>query len=610
MKKQFFFSMLAAAAMMASCSSDREVADSLETTEANGYIAVTINLPTTGVTRAANDVYDDGLANEYKVDDACLVLFDGADEATATFHSAYDLNTMDKVDDVDNDDITTSYTKATKISGSISGNLYGLVLLNYKGFCVQSGTNLTIDGTSLSGKTFAQVNGLISNKAFYKSATKDYFFMTNAALCTQIGGTTGNPSTLIPANVQILARLDKSKIMDTEALAKSNPVGSIYVERAVAKATLSSVVASTDPINVHNSTAENLVVSNVAWALSNTESSSFVVRNLGASTPWWAYTSSELLSENYRFVGHVRAGTTSVQPEEDLYRTYWCIDPKYADDKTYSPLGSDPSNSAGVANPLYCYENTFDIDHQNYKNTTSAIIKCQLGDGSTFYTLNGENKLYKTLADVESYSRQYIINDSRIVSAFTTALHPSKSANLATDLTVTFARESATGLRKVTAITVNVDASEVDAGDDTKRFKAMPSIDAAVISDVIAKVNAYYQIAEYTGGVNYYEYRFMQFASNTPAEDLAPWSKTGTVNTTDLSYEHKPADYLGRYGMVRNNWYDFDITAIKHLGSPVIPNHTTIGDGDTPDDNSNEDKYIAVKINVLSWAKRLNHVTF
>mgnify|MGYP003514598717 CR=1 FL=1 len=40
-------------------------------------------------------------------------------------------------------------------------------------------------------------------------------------------------------------------------------------------------------------------------------------------------------------------------------------------------------------------------------------------------------------------------------------------------------------------------------------------------------------------------------------------------------------------------------TAIKKIGSPVVPDITT---DNTPDDNI--DAYISVKINVLSWAKR------
>ena len=54
--------------------------------------------------------------------------------------------------------------------------------------------------------------------------------------------------------------------------------------------------------------------------------------------------------------------------------------------------------------------------------------------------------------------------------------------------------------------------------------------------------------------------------------------------------------------MVRNNWYNIDLTGIKHIGKPSVPEIPT----DTPDDEI--DSYLKVRINVLSWAKRTQSV--
>ena len=61
-----------------------------------------------------------------------------------------------------------------------------------------------------------------------------------------------------------------------------------------------------------------------------------------------------------------------------------------------------------------------------------------------------------------------------------------------------------------------------------------------------------------------------------------------TNNTTTQAYSADAATavggssanaaFLGRYGMVRNNWYDINITSITHVGSPVIPDLTTNAD--------------------------------
>jgi hypothetical protein len=64
--------------------------------------------------------------------------------------------------------------------------------------------------------------------------------------------------------------------------------------------------------------------------------------------------------------------------------------------------------------------------------------------------------------------------------------------------------------------------------------------------------------------------------------------------------------------MVRNNWYDVDVTAINNFGYPADPsgqvNNPDFDDPNTPDDNIQE--YISAKIHVLSWAKRTQSWSF
>ena len=100
MKKQFGFPlMLASALAFSACSSD-DVADKgskdISALTDGGYVKMNINLPS----RAANGGFrstdqdghvslEDGLEKEYKVKDATLILFQGNDEASARFHSAY-----------------------------------------------------------------------------------------------------------------------------------------------------------------------------------------------------------------------------------------------------------------------------------------------------------------------------------------------------------------------------------------------------------------------------------------------------------------------------------------------------------------------------------------
>ena len=64
-----------------------------------------------------------------------------------------------------------------------------------------------------------------------------------------------------------------------------------------------------------------------------------------------------------------------------------------------------------------------------------------------------------------------------------------------------------------------------------------------------------------------------------------PWASTATMtnNSTAQAYQADGSAtaeqrYLGRYGVVRNNWYTVNITSVTHVGYPVIPELTTDAD--------------------------------
>ena len=83
MKKSMFFvgAMIAAGLSFTACSSDNDAVqeetslNSKFDAQGNAYVNIAINLPTTRGTRA-NEVYDNGLASEYDVKDAVLVVYE------------------------------------------------------------------------------------------------------------------------------------------------------------------------------------------------------------------------------------------------------------------------------------------------------------------------------------------------------------------------------------------------------------------------------------------------------------------------------------------------------------------------------------------------------
>lgn len=264
MKFNKFIYATMAAALLAACSDKDVVADGPDNGTitvpegGDGFVAVRINLPTQPAMtapRAANDNFDDGTPNEYKVSNGALLLFTGADEETAVFKSIYALNLDPWYDDADKDNITTSSLVSVKIlnpAGS-GDKIYGLVALNYTGvMSIGEGNTLTIDGATFTGDFKAFVN-TVSQKPFYTgsgSGATD-FFMINAPVST-----VNQNSATAPTDKNVSTLVDiTGGVKATRAEAESNPAGSFFVERAVAKALQSPALPQTLQIKLLTITA-------------------------------------------------------------------------------------------------------------------------------------------------------------------------------------------------------------------------------------------------------------------------------------------------------------------------------------------------------------------
>ena len=638
MKKLSFLAFAAVGLLLGACSSDKDVVvdENVWNGDGDGYMAISINLPTApSASRAANDVYDDGLAAEYNVQDAALLLFTGTSESGATLMSAQPLTLPFPETDEDHsddpaDNITTSYQAVAKVSGTVTGNLYALVVLNYKNVLNISGgtaknveTDVAVTDLASIQSTAAQIvsgNETFTNKG--SNATANYFFMTNALLqnlgSTQTSTEPTKTAAPAPANIQTLAIVDANKIYRTEAEAKSNPAADVYVERAVAKATLSATATTIDD-NIDSQT--DLQVTVLEWAIDNIEPKSFIVRNPGDNA-YIAYSSEAFGTDNvYRFVGDKAMGITATLHNYyvPVYRHYWAIDPYY--NVNYTTRTSADNNLLLAApkyvdtnTPLYCNENTFDVPNQTYGNTTRAIIKCTT-NGGTFYTVNGGQTRYS-----ENDAKSYLVTD--IVE--NTDFQDKIKGCLLSGHSYTFSKNSIVPTYTVDE-NAQVKVSSIALGSDiTATDFDMTAIAALDFSAEIASANDNFVVLKYTDGIVYYEARFEHFANTyyektltsafaaaaaKTAGDLAPWNcwePDGKKPTSTNAYPagtSKTAEenYLGRYGMVRNNWYDVSIGAFKKLGSPVDPKGKVDNPG-TPDDNVED--YISVKIHVLSWAKR------
>lgn len=595
MKKLIFPAVAALALGLASCSSD-EVnpgnGGGQPSFAQGGYAKVAINLPSqSGSNRGKNDDFEDGLASEYKVKQATLILFQGTKEADAEFHSAYNLNvSMEDYEDTPNQ--ITSTTKIVKRinNGDLSGTkLYAMVILNGGANVSVGADNLsaTVYGKSLSStgkdriaalQTLNWTDATVNATTF----TNAGLLMSNAPLATKKSG---------EADIEIKTLVDFSDaVYKTEAEAQASPATDIYVERAVGKVTVKSKEgtlakpAGATEVHFKGSTG-TIDYKLVGWDLDLTNTESYFSRNVDGT---WNGLKSNATGGAYRFIG-----TKPVKTGVERYRTYFAKDPNYNwtattfDASKFTKLAKNHTFNTkfGDDAPQYCLENTFNVDNQNQNQTTRVILKVKIGDGSDFYTFNGDNTTLYKYDEALTRIKQTILHVMKGKDGYS-----SLTAAGITDVTVS-AYDASTGIVKVTGFKAQKTTTPPAGGAPTVSTETFDD-SSSEVSEVNTDLKT---ITMYKGGMAYYPVRIKHFG-----DELTPWNKTETTAPTPGTiYPTDNADknYLGRYGVVRNNWYEIAVSSIKGIGSSIIPDPTK-----EPDDELYN--YIAVRINVLSWAKR------
>lgn len=632
MRKLSFFAMAVAGMLFAACSSDKDAAtvtpqNPIETAT-TGYFKVNVNLPYQVVSsnRAAweDTNLQDGEDYEYAIDNIMLLLFEGTDEASAELFQVIDLaNTQANNPDAPNQ-ITTTGKYVAKIDKRPANGkkFYAMAIVNGAGV-VEHGSaanSLRLAGSAdqtgikLSDLQAATVksSSVDANAFVYTKDGNKYFFMTNAVLSTKQGGKE-NPTD--GPTLQILAPVNAEYIFATEAEAdaSTNAATEIYVERGVAKVTLDTSDGNFLKTDGLTDKTTKLGASLEAWTLDGTNASSYIARNVPAGFAWNLKSNANPLpfDDTYRFVGVNKINGA------ELYRTYWAEDPNYNTAWATGNFISAPATFANAKDAkLYAYENTFTVDQMKTNNTTRAILKVKMtSDGSDFYTIGDDRKTLYTEADVKNKVVDNLFNQSAFIAYWNT--------KNTTPVTITGADvivELGTGAGKIAVkkITILKDKFSPAQPNDVKVEELTIGTDGIDGADAIAVLNnSLKSVERFEGGYSYYVIRVKHFGDN-----MTPWNTneygTGTKpaeGDIDAIYPtgaNRDANYLGRYGMVRNNWYDLQIGQILKIGYSTMPNLNGGGSGITPPDPDDPDHpddelglYIMAKIHILSWAKRL-----
>ena len=574
MRIKHFFGLAVLAAMTASCSSNNDLVvgggnGSGENETGVGYATLSINLPTTNGTRAAGDPdFKPGDANEYDVKDVTLLIFKeaGKSENDYTFVETADLGTMAPwVKDDGTTGITTAATITAKLDKKVdlTSKYYALVILNNK----DKDNALKVKMPS-PDQTYSKWNDAANAKNLVDNTNG--FYMANAPEFT---AKNTEPTTLV--------KIDQ--IYATKQAAETNKATTIHVERGMAKVTVAPFQTGLVPTGTKYN---NDKVDITAWNLDVTNKSTFPIhKTTGLNSPFttiWS-ASEEAAPSPGRFVD----GTNTA-----FKRVYWGVDPNYDKDYTevsdckneFTLLEANAAITGDAATPQYCLENTFDIKHMLQGQTTRVVFKATytphgFNAGDTFYKIGNNTDLWSktTLEEQIKAKAQEVLGKESATNKVEVDLKAADN-NIEENAGTKILKEA-----NVQHNGANVAPEEIKAINEKLGLKAATETDPIV------------GIATYASGESYYIARIKHFGN-----DLTPW------NEGDLTYGDNDAKqnnkYLGRYGVLRNNWYELTVQSVSGPGTPDVP---TIKP-DVPDDESY--RYISVSVKILDWAKRSQSV--
>ena len=547
------------------------------------YAKFTIQLPTVSGTRAVDPKtgteFDGGTANEYAVNDAQLVIFQksGGSEGDYKYVETVNIGNLEPWNNQTpaNQGVTRYANITAKLENvdiNDSGDkYYALIILNNK-----DQSKVTLPTTE--GTTYSTWNAAITNSANFLS-TSDGFYMANAPLLNS-----GAPQTLVPIK----------GVYSTKAEAQNKPATTVYVERGMAKVTIGSTSFASKPVDATSSTpyfGDNVQITK--WTLDVMNQKTFPVHTTTGLTDKFANIWS----------------TDRFYASADPQRVYWGTDPNYSmttltdvpackgefylldrEGNTYNGVTGSTVTWADQAKPLYCLENTFDIDNMKQGQTTrvvfkatytpSALAEVTTAADKTFFMIGNNPKIW-TKANLQ----QQIANKAKELLGTTGTV----TATISGDLLKGGSHLLATG-------NVTIMEGTVAKNDDIDFAKLNTKL-GLKNTEMDANGNPKVGIKTYENGVCYYIARIKHFNA------LTPWaSGDPTYKNTTLSEAQSNEKFLGRYGVLRNNWYDLEVTKFSAPGYPDVPvvNPTDPDDEDT--------KFINVEVKILDWAKRSQQV--
>lgn len=575
MKIKHFFGLAVLAVMTASCSSNNDLVNGGNGSGKNesgvGYASFKINLPTTGGTRATagEPEFNGGDANEYAVNDATLLLFKKVTEGgkdVYKFQEVVELGNMEPWTKKDpaNGGITTTAKMTAKLNkASVGSNdYYALILLNNN---YDAGTSTAKIKYPTENQTFSDWSKNADNATADNYLKYDKgFFMANAPKYVA-----GAPETLV----------EIKNIYASKQEAENSAATTVYVERGLAKVSLAT--GSDDKhVDIADGNYAGDKVDIKGWTLDVTNTKTYpvhVTEGLWADT--WKATVTPAATNGATMD---RFHDTKLT---EFPRVYWGLDPNYSTNfadvtacegefnlvANQTDLSKAFKTGKDAKKAQYCLENTFDIDHMVQGQTTRVLFSATytpdgFHEGDTFYKMGNSSQLWnatKVEAQIKAKAMEvFKETDADKVEVILTGTDLAKAGiHLITKANVKHG-------------TAEISDADIDAINTKLGFKAASGTDPMV------------GLSTFVGGVSYYIARVKHF------NELTPW------HAGDKTYDSNNANWLGRYGVLRNNWYELSVNSVSGPGYPDVPK---VNPTDPDDEN---DQYINVSVKILDWAKR------
>ena len=571
MKIKHLFGLAVIAAMTASCSSNEDLGTAGPGTGTNetgvGYATFTINLPSVSGTRAADAggaEMDEGTAKEYAVKSATALIFQkyGSDEGSCKFVESVDLPTAaaDWTDDTTVGITTTKKLVAKLTNVDTKNQYYVLVLLNNN----KNKTGGVKVALPTVGQSYNEWNSQILTPSVDDLAADNDFYMANAPLKG-----TASPTTLVT--------IDKEHIYSSKEKAEAGTsAATVYVERGVAKMSVNDPKTKTVIDKATNNPTKSTVEFN-NWALDITNKKTYAVHNIdGLSTDFPAIWTTP------HFIG-----TNS--------RVYWGKDPNYNLDNLnkkeadreaeFNFIKATSGINKTFKESAYCLENTFNLANMYQGQTTRVIFKATytpMDDAGN--PLADKDGTFYTIGNMTT-----ILKEETLKTAVNTA-----ATSVLPGCTVDYTNLKQEGSHVITLADIKDSTDKTLVADKDYSGKTGTQIvkeinDKLGLIDGAGHAEAMVGINTYAQGVTYYIARVKHFGS------LTPWNSGESYGTDN-------GKYLGRYGMLRNNWYELTVGNVYGPGYPGVPPV----DPTQPDDEN--EKYLSVSVKILSWAKRSDTV--